>query len=604
MSFLDIYQNDRAEDDKIALNEGKDLPPTAGEAFEAAWNYGRLFSQSVAGENARQEALQDYIDEVKQQTGKDPAASMDWSAMNMGVGSSGMPADMLDQLNGAVQKINAGRPPDQAVPTLSDEDLQNRIEQKSRAAVAGFQRIQDYFAQYDHDMAISKIAGGNGSWTDSSGSTHDILQPHANFWTKAASYAGSIASAVTDPINLLAMPIAPEASLGVVANAFRVGGIAGASQAAIEAVGAPFHEEVQPGYLASGAPLANVAESAAGGAVLGAGARVLANPGAAVGSTVREVGAAFSGIKQGVWQTSIKDAGNVVESEANVLDHNVYPGAEGEAAHRDAMATGIDQVLKGEPVDVSKIITPDIEAKARDLTWLMEHERAPSLPVFNERQIALTSEEAGLRARDEELAGQAPEITDEHTTAADRLNRLQAVDAQLQTATGDARKALLERRDQILVDTTPEQLQADAAPIEQARRVEAERQQIGARLAEIEQERSATRAAALGAPEAIVGQRQPVRPAEVPTFEAAEPPTVTPPEQVRRAVESPEHQAALQSDIEREQVAEVGRQIPVDVDKDGNPIFRSIDDMQTDAEQWRKVAEQLAACASPVPEAA
>jgi hypothetical protein len=67
-------------------------------------------------------------------------------------------------------------------------------------------------------------------------------------------------------------------------------------------------------------------------------------------------------------------------------------------------------------------------------------------------------------------------------------------------------------------------------------------------------------------------------------------------------VESGDHEAALQSDIEREQVGDVGRQIPVAADKDGNVTYRSIDDMQNEAEAYRKVADQIAACAAPAPE--
>ena len=48
----------------------------------------------------------------------------------------------------------------------------------------------------------------------------------------------------------------------------------------------------------------------------------------------------------------LQDAGNVIESHANVLNSNVYLGAAGEAAHWDAMNFSIDAILKGEPVDV------------------------------------------------------------------------------------------------------------------------------------------------------------------------------------------------------------------------------------------------------------
>lgn len=554
MSFLDLYQNDQREALRVQPNEGHDLPATFGESFHAAWDNGRLFEQSNAHENARMEALQDYLGSIKDKTGVDVSPQMDWTMDTPGVGAvpSGS-ASLLGQANAAVGKIKASRP-DLDLDPLDEPGLDKAAIEKSRAA----------------GKAVADISS----------------REHSGLGL----FAGSTASAAADPINILALPVAPEtASTSIVGAALRWGAVGGISQAGIEAAGGDYREQVQPGYAESGAPLANIGGAFAGGAVLGGATRALGN--------------VWTRVKTGVWPTSIKDAGNVVESEANVLDHNVYPDAAGEAAHRDAMTASVDQVLNEHPVDVSKIITPDIEASARDLTARLEREQGAALPAFNEREIALTSEEAGLRDRLSQIE-EPPPISEANTTAADRLNRLQAVEEQLKTAEGDARKALMERRDQILVDTTPEKLQADAAPIEQARRLDAERQQIDTRLAEIESERAQSRAEALGVPQANIGQREPVRPVDVPAFEARERPTVAPPEQLRAAVESGDHEAALRADVEREQIADAKRTIPVGLDEHGNIIERSLDDLQNEVEAYRKVADQIAACAAPVEEGA
>ena len=74
-------------------------------------------------------------------------------------------------------------------------------------------------------------------------------------------------------------------------------------------------------------------------------------------------------------------------------------------------------------------------------------------------------------------------------SAADRLNRLQAVNAQLENASPEMRRALLQRRDQILVDTTPEALQAAAEPMARRQAIGAQQGRITGRLEEIAAER-------------------------------------------------------------------------------------------------------------------
>jgi len=131
--MLDLWQNDQSIADQDAVrNSAPDLPSTFGEGFDAAWNEGRLFSQSVAGENARMDALQDHIDTIKGATGKDVGQSIDWSQFSApGVGMVPPTASMLlPQVNDAAQKLGQ--------PTLSDDDLQQRAVEKSRAAQSAY----------------------------------------------------------------------------------------------------------------------------------------------------------------------------------------------------------------------------------------------------------------------------------------------------------------------------------------------------------------------------------------------------------------------------------------------------------------------------------
>jgi hypothetical protein len=74
--------------------------------------------------------------------------------------------------------------------------------------------------------------------------------------------------------------------------------------------------------------------------------------GGAAGGFFKGLGMAWGRAKTGVWPRSIRDAGNVVESEAQVAQSNVLPGLEGEVAHRDALAKTIDDVVAGRKVEV------------------------------------------------------------------------------------------------------------------------------------------------------------------------------------------------------------------------------------------------------------
>jgi hypothetical protein len=85
-------------------------------------------------------------------------------------------------------------------------------------------------------------------------------------------------------------------------------------------------------------------------------------------------------------------------------------------------------------------------------------------------------------------------------------------------------------------------------------------------------------------------------PSRMPKVAAEEPrEPVTAPDKV---VGSPEHDQAMRADIDRERMIE-DKQIPVDVDKDGNPVYRSLDAAMDDIDGYKKAADQIAACAAP-----
>jgi hypothetical protein len=306
VSFLDLYQGDIDQAAKQQPNEGSRLPSTFEENFHAAWSNGLMFSQSVARENARAGVLNDYLSEIRAKTGND---------LSQEIMPEPMGPDMFEQANARVAKIKESYP-DLDLAPLNDDEIDKRALQKAQAAHRTYETLEQ----------------GEKTW---GGSFGNML--------------GGLAAGALDPINIAGMAVAPEAQgIGILATALRWGAMAGVSQAGIEFASDDFKEKVQPGYTESGAPLKEIAGAFVGGAVVGGGVKTLGN--------------LWTKVKTGQWPTSVRDAGNVIESEANIADTNIFPGVQGEVAHREALVKTIDDILAGRPSDVEKQITPEMAA--------------------------------------------------------------------------------------------------------------------------------------------------------------------------------------------------------------------------------------------------
>lgn len=573
MSFLDLYQGDQEQAATIQPNEGTRLPSGFDENLHAAWSDGQLFSQSIARANARASVLGDYVDEIRQKTGND--LSKEFIPDTAGGGSTGVTD--FDTANARVADLKT-KFPDLDLNPLTEDDINQRAVAKAQAAHRNYEAV----------TSGERTTGG-----------------------AVGSFLGSAASSAADPINVLALAVAPETGgIGILSSALRWGAVAGVSQAAIEASSDSFKEQVQPGYMESGTPIKEIGGAFIGGAVLGGGLKAL--------------GSAWTKVKTGSWPTSVRDAGNVIESEANIAASNPFPGAEGEVVHRASLTDTIDDILAGRPVDVSRHITPEFMERSRALVERLQTEQPMALPVINQRAIELAAEHERLTARDQEIAANLETMPAGDASAADRLNRLQTVEQQLAEATDPATKrALNERRDQILVDTNPEALQAAAAPIEQRRVAEAERAGIADRLQDIADEHTRMEAdyslmgplrlPALGQTERIP---EPKGQLELDLQPQSEAPEVTPsgdvvpgpqpalqsPEQMAATLTAPDHQDAIRADIDRAR-AMGDVQVP-GIDANGNHTMVSVDGAMDEVDAYKQAAEQIQACANPVQEAA
>jgi hypothetical protein len=504
VSFLDLYSKDQAADAAIRPNEGRQIPAGFSDAFGASWSEGQLFGQSVSGENARSAALGDYLDEVKQKTGKDIGPGIDYGVSAPGVGPVGgfTASQQLPQVNAAVQKLRAENPNLQIDP-LDDDALEKRAVAKSQAARGDYTEMSNR----------EKTLGGS-----------------------VGMFAGSTANAVTDPINIVGLMVAPEAELGILASALRWGAIGGVSQVGIEGAGSAYREEVQPGYGQSGEPLANVAEAFAGGAVLGGATKALGN--------------LWTRAKTGAWPTSVRDAGNVIESEANVANTNVYQGVAGEAGHRDALVKTVDDVLSGHPVDVEGILTPDvIAAREQRLSGILDA-----------RDNAMTADKAARAERAQMDATDSPDLPFAQTEK----------EAETEGHLGDV-----------------------AFGIQQLAR-DAEADRLAARMAAVSDDDARSILDEVSAhPQTIDAL-----PREGAWPEPRDP--VPPEPAAAKVAATPDFENAMRSDIDRERMTE-DRKIPIDVDKDGNVVYRTLDDMADEVDAYRAAADHIQACAAPAP---
>jgi hypothetical protein len=530
-----------------------------------------MFGQSIARQNARASVLSDYASEVKQKTG------YDINSEDIPSGPEASTDAVFSRINDRVAKMKESYP-DLDLAPLSDDEIDKRAVAKAQSAHRDYEAMQ----------AGEKGPGGS-----------------------LGTFMGSAAATATDPVNILALAIAPETggSVSILASALKWGALAGASQAAIEASSSSFKEQVQPGYAESGQAAGEVAGAFVGGAV--------------TGGVFKALGNSWTRVKTGAWPTSVRDAGNLIESEAHVAQTNPFPGIEGEVAHREALTKAYGDILAGNAVSIDHIITPDMLERSRALTERLQTDQPMRLPVVNRRAIDLAAEQERLTARDTELAGTLEKLPPGDASAADRLNRLQAVEQQIAGTTDKSElRALNERRDQILVDTNPEKLQAAAAPIEQRRVAEAERGQIAARLEDIQTEHTRLQAdqALLGIklPPLGEGQRIPTGPKgqfEMDLQPAVEAPKPTPAEiaaapqppmqtteQMAKTLAEPAHQEAIRADIDRARA--MGDIKVPHTDENGVHGMRSVDTAMDEVDAYKQAAEQIQACANPIKEAA
>jgi len=150
-------------------------------------------------------------------------------------------------------------------------------------------------------------------------------------------------------------------------------------------------------------------------------------------------------------------------------------------------------IIDGKPVDGTEVLTADpmaVYAGMRaSVSQILDGRPVDVLPIFNMDNIRRTSELAGLRQQESTLAARLGELPEGRAESAEKLARVEEVERQLSAETDvGQRRVLSNRRDELLAETTPEQLRIEAAPIEQRRQIEAQRDNVTARIDQLERE--------------------------------------------------------------------------------------------------------------------
>ena len=332
-----LWTNEDAASADALRRSGDSLPATFGDTFDTAWREGLFFSSSIAQLNARTAGIDNYLDDVQQASGKDIRDEVHSSF------------DAQQAARDAVAKLKETRP-DLQIPDLTDEELDRRA-----ASISGMSH-----------QAFVEMAGREKT-----------------FGGKLGMLAGGLVGGVGDPLNLVAAPAAVEAKLGIVGSAALWGGYGAGSQAVNEITGAQFRQQVSPGYTQSGAPAENILEAGLGGAALG--------------GLFKGLGNVWTRMKTGEWPRSVRDAGNIVESEANVQSSNVLPAVEGDAAHREALGKAIDDIVAGRPVEAPESAS-NVARQQSEIMDARDAAMEPALPSPPPPTIPAASLEESAKA--------------------------------------------------------------------------------------------------------------------------------------------------------------------------------------------------------------
>jgi hypothetical protein len=293
---LDIFQDDQTDALADASNRiAPDLPATFGDTFDAAVTSGIEWHNSLASQFAKEHALGDYIQNVRDMTGE--------TLPNPGYLIGGA---TLDEFNAKQEALNEKYPIN--LQPLTEDDITNMTARRMARV---------------HGAGVA-MGARERTWGGTAGNV-----------------VGGLVASPTDPVMLATMPLGGMGELGIVGRAAEFGAINAGTEGAIAAAQYSAHERAVPG---SSKEIPGEIESAGlFGLVLGGAFGTLGK---------------FLKAGERPLPTSVRDAVNTGASDAQLDATNVFPTAEGEIAGRDATTQAVTQAAKGEPVTAGRDFDP------------------------------------------------------------------------------------------------------------------------------------------------------------------------------------------------------------------------------------------------------
>lgn len=167
--------------------------------------------------------------------------------------------------------------------------------------------------------------------------SEDLARRSTSLSSGVGGFVGTVAGALSDPINLMSMGFGAGPSAGIVRTALVEGAIGVTSEAAIQGLSMQRKQRIDPTFGVDDA-LYEVAAAGVGGAVLGGGIKALAD--------------VWHRAKTGQWPSHIRDAANVVTREAAIPPSRFERSMRGETAHQAALVKSLDDLARGRPVEL------------------------------------------------------------------------------------------------------------------------------------------------------------------------------------------------------------------------------------------------------------
>src|SRR5262245_8615733 len=571
-----------ASEPQVSYHPGNEQ--TFAEAYQSAWDTATLFDHATAFANARTRVVSNRARELEKLTG-----------------------------DTSLQPILA---------TKGIEGFNERLSQLARTYPEYADQLQpwseDFIAQEGIKLskeareAAKELGMRPATWAS---------------WTGGA--LGGAAAWPTDIVNFITglAGVAAPAQMGIIAAFGTEALIGGASQIATEVLGAPYHETVEPGYLKTAEPYTNIAGQTVLGGVFGAAIPMTA-----------AVYRRFFKTRPDL-PPPVRDAGNVIESEEFTQTTNPLKEVpEGDAAHRAALGRAVQRVAKGEAVDVSDIITPEIQQRAREImraqlpgateaeitqaiesgmsTRALRPTTFEAVPTV-EPQAPTTAplgrppgradpnapdlaSETLVQPRATDLAPEARVASAEERAAVEAevlgpdAERYRALQQELETATAQRAEAQAAAR-RISVDT-PENVQQVLEQTDIASKAGKDAAKARKEIRAIEKKLTPAQAERLRERGVVAPPAKPdleIRP----HLKQALVEEMTP-EQMARYVkgEDPELQAEVARNLDRLRVEKPDMKVPVGVDAEGKTIEVPLETMMKRVEEDELVAREVAAC--------